>query len=593
MQNNIFIKSENFTSEYCCSIIKIGEIKPIEGKDKIGYTLVNGETIVVRKDQVKEGDILFYASNETQLNKDFLAANNLFESGSYELNSNAPDVEAYVLRNKELKPQAEKIEKILTKLTNSINVILSHDAQLIVVGDDEEKVSSLNERYKNAKKTIMKFVEAGLTLESSNDDFVNAANVVILKNEPTLKLLKEKIDENTNFIKAHVGFFNKTGRVRAIRLGGISSMGYLFTKSEMEKWCGDLSTVYMKDLVGEDFDTVNGVEFIKAYVPFVPERRSKGKSGDYKNAKKIKRFNRMIDGEFFFHYSSDPLPKCINKVKPTDNVCISLKIHGTSFVCGKVHIKTPIRLPFHKWIWNKFIDLTGLFSSKRVRDYIVEYGNVTSSRTVIKNKYINQDVNGGYYDVDIWSEYGELIYPYLEEGMTLYGEIFGYLTGSDKMIQKEYDYGCEKGTNKLMPYRITTTNPDGTKREWDVMEVKEWTEKLISEHPDIADRIHVIDLLYHGKLSELYPNLSTMEHWHENVLEEMRGDVVHFGMDGNEPLCTHHKVPREGICLRIDGDPVAENFKLKCGKFFDRERKAIDAGEVDIEMVDNYVQEEA
>ena len=116
MANNIFTKSDSFKSEYCSSIIKVGEIKPIEGKDKIGYTLVNGETIVIRKDQVKEGDILFYASNETQLNKDFLGANNLFESGSYELNANAKDVEPYILKNKELKPKVETLEKVIKKL---------------------------------------------------------------------------------------------------------------------------------------------------------------------------------------------------------------------------------------------------------------------------------------------------------------------------------------------------------------------------------------------------------------------------------------------------------------------------------------------
>ena len=102
MGKNIFSKSDKFTSEYCCSIIKIGTVKPIEGKDKIGYTLVNGETIVVRKD-VKEGDILFYASNETQLHKDFLGANNLFESSFYELNANAKEVEPYIVKNKEMK----------------------------------------------------------------------------------------------------------------------------------------------------------------------------------------------------------------------------------------------------------------------------------------------------------------------------------------------------------------------------------------------------------------------------------------------------------------------------------------------------------
>ena len=124
-----------------------------------------------------------------------------------------------------------------------------------------------------------------------------------------------------------------------------------------------------------------------------------------------------------------------------------------------------------------------------------------------------------------------LIKDFIPQGYTLYGEIIGYEIGSERMIQKEYDYGCEKGKNKLMPYRITTTNDNGTKHEWNVMEVKEWTEKLIAEHPELADKIHVIDLLYHGTLADLYPHLSLTEHWHENVLEEMRNDVIHFGME--------------------------------------------------------------
>ena len=588
----MFSKSKNFKSEYCCSIIKIGEVKPIEGKDKIGYTLVNGETIVISK-ELLPGTILFYASNETQLHKDFLGANNLFESGSYELNANAKDVEPYILKNKELKPKVETLEKVIKKLEVCSKFLLSYDAEILAAGDNETKKEELITRYDNSRRTIMKFANANLTLVSSNEDFVKVANKTILEKKFALEPIKKEIEDNTNFIRSHVGFFNKTGRVRAIRLGGINSMGYLFSIDELAKWCPEVKNVYLPDLVGEDFDMVNGIEFIKAYVPFVPQRSNKGdgKSIDRKRNKKIEKFDRMIKGEFSFHYSSDPLPKCINRIKPTDIVSITVKIHGASFVCGKLHVKTPIKLPIHKLLWNKFVDITGLFKKLRITDYIVEYGNVTSSRTVIKNQYINKEVTDGYYGVDIWSEYGNLIYPYLDEGMTVYGEIFGYLSGSDKMIQKDYDYGCEKGKNKLMPYRITTTNDNGTKHEWNVMEVKEWTEKLIAEHPELADKIHVIDLLYHGTLADLYPHLSLTEHWHENVLEEMRNDVIHFGMEKREPLCTNHNVPREGICVRIDNDEINENFKLKCTKFFDRERKAIDAGEVDIEMADAYVSE--
>lgn len=582
----MFGKSENFKEEYSCSIIRIGEIKPIEGKDKIGFTLVNGETIVIRKDQVKEGDILIYASNESELNKDFLGANNLFESNSYELNSNASEVEKYILKNKDLKPQLNYVEKNLAKLDNCIKFVIRYESEVATAEGDEDILYDLSQRLAKSTGFISGYINRNVEDFPSLVEFVNEAEKVRTEKETLFKELKSEIEANTEYVRSRVGFFNKTGRVRSIRLGGVVSKGYLFTLEELAKYNPKVKDINLEEYLGQDFDTVDGELFVKAYVPFVPEKRTKTSSAEKRN-KKIVRFDRMIEGEFSFNYDSLLLPKYIHKIKPTDSVAITVKIHGTSFVCGKVHVKTPIKLPFMRRMCNKFIDLTGLFKKYRTIDYKIEYGNVTSSRTVIKNKYINKDVTDGYYSVDVWGEYGELIYPYLSEGMTLYGEIFGYLTNSTKMIQKQYDYGCEVGTNKLMPYRITTSLPDGGKYEWNVEEVKEWTEKLIKEHPEIADRIHVIDLLYHGTLTDLYPTLSLTEHWNENVLEELRNDKKHFGMEKDEPLC-ENKVVREGLCIRIDDDETNENFKLKCQKFYDREKKLMDEGEVDIEMGNTY-----
>lgn len=586
MTNNIFTKSDSFKSEYCCSIIRVGEVKPIEGKDKIGYTLVNGETIVVRKDQVKEGDVLFYASNETQLDKDFLGANNLFESSSYELNANAKEVEPYILKNKELKETAANIEKLIKKLYVCSKFMMEYDSQLLTAEDEDEK-KELDTRYNNSRKTILKYIGSSLTLDSPSKDFIVKAQEHCAKKKIEFDELNKEIEENTSFIRSHVGFFNKNGRVRSIRLGGVQSMGYLFTLDELAKYNPNVKNVSLNQYVGEDFDTIEDKLFIKAYIPFVPQPKSRTTSKGEKMTKKAEKFDRMVKGEFKFHYDTQPLPKCINRVKPTDKVTITSKLHGSSICIGKLHVKTPIKLPFYKWIWNKFVDLTGLFKAHRITDYMIEYGNVTSSRTVIKNQYINKNVTGGYYGVDIWSEYGNLIYPFLSEGMTIYGEIIGYLTGSDKMIKKNYDYGCNKGENKLMIYRITTTNEDGTKLEWNVTDVHNWTQGLIREHPEIADRIHVIDLLYHGTLGDLYPNISYMYHWHENVLEALRNEKERFNMEKNDPIC-HNKVPFEGIVLRIDNDELAEAFKLKCKKFLSKEREEIDKGEVDMEMVDAY-----
>ena len=592
MGNSILTKSDKYSSEYCCTVVKIGEVKPIQGKDKIGYTLVNGETIVVRKDMVSEGDTLIYASNETQLNKDFLGANNLFESNSCELNSNFNEVEPYVKKNKELKPKVEELVKITTKLTNCVNFILAYDAEYLKAETDEEK-DEVQERFARSCKTIIKYINNDHTLdikESRKEHFIVVAQKDIATRNLEIEDLKKQIEENTNFIRSHVGFFNKTGRVRAIRLGGVQSMGYLFSLDELANYNPKVKDINLDEMVGEDFDTVDGELFVKAYVPFVPERKQRTKSE--KRNKIVERFDRMVKGEFAFHYDTQMFARSVNLFKPTDKVTISNKLHGTSFICGKVHVKKPIKLPFHKWLLNKFIDLTHLFKSHRVIDYVVEYGNVTSSRTVIKNQYINKDVTDGFYGKDIWSEYGELIYPYLEEGMTVYGEICGYVTDSEKMIQKGYDYGCEKGENFLMPYRITTTNEDGTKLEWTVMDVYNWTVKLIENHPELAEKIHPITIFYHGTFADLYPNLSLTEHWHENLLEEMRNDTKHFGMEKNEPMCSN-KVPREGIVIRKDEDEFAEAFKLKCYKFLKAEANLMDdiaSGKADIseEMAETY-----
>lgn len=78
----IFGKSKNFKQEYCCTIIQIDKVEPIPNSDFLGTVNVNGLPIVVRKDQVKEGDIVFYAAHETKLAHKFLSANNLYEDSS-------------------------------------------------------------------------------------------------------------------------------------------------------------------------------------------------------------------------------------------------------------------------------------------------------------------------------------------------------------------------------------------------------------------------------------------------------------------------------------------------------------------------------
>lgn len=71
-------------------------------------------------------------------------------------------------------------------------------------------------------------------------------------------------------------------------------------------------------------------------------------------------------------------------------------------------------------------------------------------------------------------------------------------------------------------------------------------------------------------------------------LEHLQNDMEHFGMEKKEPFCKN-KVLRESICIRIDNDPVAECFKLKTFAFLKIEQGEIDAGMVNIEMQDAYL----
>ena len=476
-------KNERFIQEYCATIVQINEVKPIEGSDFLGMTLVNGFPIVVRKDQVKEGDVMIYCPIETQLSHNFLKINNLYELNCRHWNSNYAEVE------------------------NLIN------------------------------------------------------------------------DGKTEEAKSKVGFFNKHGRVKLIRLRGQASMGYLITIREMVNYCDKLSRFKFEDHIGEDFNEVNGEEFIKVYIPPVKEGTPRV-SRDGRRNKKLQKVSRMIPGEFSFHYDTQQLNRSMDRFEPDTPIDISVKIHGTSICVGNVLVKKPKE--FKNKLINKIHSMLPLKWQKIEQDYDVVY----SSRTVIKNDELNPNKGVGYYSSDIWSEYGKMLKPYIPQGMEIFGEIFGYETGTSRMIQKGYDYGCKVGENRLMIYRIRTKNEDGTHKEWNMREISDWVKGLIRvlENDGIENKLINTPLLYSGTLKDLYPEISTETHWRENVLEALKNEK-RFYMEMDEPM-NITKMPREGIVIRIQDDPIAEAFKLKCIKFLEKEAKNIDKGEVDMEMIE-------
>ena len=507
---DIFTRSKSMSREYCCSIVRIGDVIPVEGSDFLGKTIVDGFQIVVRKDKVKKGDIMFYASNECELNERFLSVNNEFDRSCYTKNSNFEETEIHI----------KEIEEIRKSLKDS----------------------------------------------SLDQDTIDSKNALI--------------DIHENAIKGLCGFFNKYGRVKMINLRKCPSLGYLFTPEALYKFCPKAESVNLSDWVDDieadhDFDTVNGELFVKAFIP----RRNKSmatSSRFNKRQKNVDKIEKILPNQFFFHYDTQLLNKNIHRFSPDSEVYISAKIHGSSIVLG--NLKTRKEKVYRSRVLNFF---NSKLLPKKWRKYVIDYEDIYSSRTVIKNKDLNENVGEGFYASDIWSDWEKKLNGYIPKGMTIYGEIVGYLTNEPIMLQENYDYGCNSGESKLMIYRITSSEEDGSKREWEIDEVIDFTENLKKSIPQLMS----YPLLYHGTLRDLYPEVT--EDWENKVLENLKSES-RFGMEENEPLCVN-KVPREGIVIRIANDPLNEAFKLKCNKFLEMEGKEIDSGQIDIEMQDKYL----
>lgn len=396
-------------------------------------------------------------------------------------------------------------------------------------------------------------------------------------------------------IKSMCGFFGKQGRVRILKLRGQYSQGFICGVDSLINFDPTLADVDWEDMVDTQFNYIGDTEFCWKYVPKQKEVRHSGDRNWKRRMKAIKRFDRLIEGQFEFHYDTKMLAEHIREIGPDENVTITVKVHGTSVIIANVlcnkesefsksYAKKRIKGVMNlrgSWVPNglkkKAMDRYVKFKTKPVQ----EYGNIYASRSVIKNRYINPNKHD-FYGGDPWGCVNRDFGPYLEKGMTVYGEIVGYVEGSQAMIQKNHDYGCKPGCWKFMPYRITMTDDYGNKTEWDIAQVDEWTRNIVAEHPELAEKVMFLTILYSGRFGDLYPDIDEHNHWHENVLARMKADRDKFLMEEDEPLCKN-KVPREGVVVRIIGDKFARAWKLKTARHYAKEAEQHDKGEADIE----------
>jgi len=378
------------------------------------------------------------------------------------------------------------------------------------------------------------------------------------------------------------GFFEKSGRVKQIRIRGQWSQGYLIDIQSLKKAYPELdqySSYEFEELAGESFDVIGDEVFCEKYL-VGGKNHVEQKVNDQKHyqqrSRNLRRASVLVPGQFKYHYDTTHFEEYYKKFRPTDDVSISVKVHGSSGIFANVLC--------YKQPTNKLQKV--IYSIFRPKEYRLLY----ASRTKIRNEKVYDTPRQAnyFYGSDIWGPVRDMLADYIDRGMIIYGEIVGYVNGTTKMIQKGHDYGCTPGEWKFMPYRIVQVNRKGERKEWNLRDVVKWTENLknylaTNHHNDYLNHIMSCTILYDGPLGKLYPDLDTdKEEWNIQLLERMKNDKERFGMELQEPLC-RMKAPREGVVIRINDDEFARAWKLKTRAHEELTRKSHDAGEHDME----------
>lgn len=347
------------------------------------------------------------------------------------------------------------------------------------------------------------------------------------------------------------GYFPKTGRVKIVKLRNVFSEGYIVPAATLAGFIKEFYGKTWEPTEEINFDTVCGDRFVNKYVrkvntPNAAKAKSKG------NVKKYE--SRLVDNQFRFHEDTLSFKKNLGKLNPEDYIAIETKIHGSSFSVCKVLTKRKLSL----------VEKIAKFFGAKIQES--EYGNLYASRCVIKNIDLNQ--NPGFYDSDIWKEVSDRVYPLLDDGISLYGEVFGF-TPKGGYIQPKYDYGCAPKECKFIVYKGTITLPDG---QVYVMSQPQLKSYCASKGLPMAEEF------YYGKAKDLYPDLDPHNHWHENFLARLERDFL----EKKCKLC-RNDVWDEGIIIKIENPFTWNALKLKSLAFLGYETALLDSDEVSVE----------
>lgn len=335
--------------------------------------------------------------------------------------------------------------------------------------------------------------------------------------------------------KEKKGFFDDNRRVRAQPFLKIKSEGFFADLS-----CFDYLGKY-EHKVGETFDELGGKKVCEKYLT-EKAKTAKGNAA-VKQAKNnyAPFFEKHVDSEQFRHYA--------HLIPKGSLLSFHAKVHGTSARMAYTLVEKPVSKI------ESVLEFIRSFGKAEKRSTKKEWDYVVGTRNVV---LIDTGKEGFHGSEQFRFDAMNLVKPYLEKGMTIYGEIAGYANGTpimprhsiealkDKAFTKKYgkevvySYGCKEHEFRFHVYRITYLNHEGKNVDFTQQQLDKWCKDR-----DILGPLEVHpQMVYDGdveKLRELVEELTQRP----DVLTEDYIDPSHLS---------------EGIIIRVDNGKLTPEF---------------------------------
>jgi hypothetical protein len=348
-------------------------------------------------------------------------------------------------------------------------------------------------------------------------------------------------------------FFEDHGRVKAIKFKGVISSGFIIPLSSLKPL---ISFDFNSFKLGDEFTHIDGVEICTKYV----RPREKTSQANLGRGKVI---DDVVDSKFApEHMDTSHLMKNIHKFDWNTNISVSYKLHGTS----ARYFNAPTK---RKLNWKE--KLAKWFKIPVIEE---EYSFISASRRVIKSVDSEPANNKNHYyeSGDLWSQVGEQYFNnQLNKGEAVYCEIIGK-TYSGEAIQGGYAYGLDKPDVYI--YRISNINPQG-------IEIDLTYEQMKIRCGQIG--VKYCPELFFGRVGDFVTDYKIGD---ELDIETQLNDIFYKKLL-EQPSILDPSVVEEGFCIRIEGYPRPQIFKIKSKKFLLHEGVLLDKEVVDIEEEQN------